>query len=74
MMIHVVKQDNVMHDGFQDATSADEQPKARYVTFKVFCCWVVWMMSSEMNSLLIMMIYIVKQDNVLHGEWFYCRS
>ena len=36
MMIHVVKQDDVMHDGFQDATSADERPKARYVTFKVF--------------------------------------
>ena len=32
-----------------------------------FCCWVVWMMSSEMNGVLIMMIYIVKQDNVLHG-------
>ena len=66
MMIYVVKQDNVMHDGFQDATSADERPKARYVTFKVFCCWVVWMMSSEMNGVLIMMIYIVKQDNVMH--------
>ena len=36
MMTCVVKQDNVMHDGFQDATSADERPKARYVTFKVF--------------------------------------
>ena len=36
MMIYVVIQDNVMHDGFQDATSADERPKARYVTFKVF--------------------------------------
>ena len=36
MMIYVVIQDNVMHDGFQDATSADERPKAQYVTFKVF--------------------------------------
>ena len=34
MMIHVVKQDDIMHDGFQDATSADELPKARYVIFK----------------------------------------
>ena len=36
MMIYLGKQDNVMHDGFQDATSADERPKAPYVTFKVF--------------------------------------
>ena len=26
-------------------------------------------MSSEMNGVLIMMIYIVKQDNVMHDEW-----
>ena len=36
MMMYVVKQDDVMRDGFQDATSADERPKARYVTFKLF--------------------------------------
>ena len=65
MMMHVVKQDDVMHDGFQDATSADEQPKARYVTFKI-------LLLSGINDVirnecvLIMMIYIVKQDNVLY--------
>ena len=43
MMTCVVKQDNVMHDGFQDATSADERPKAWYVTIKVFVAeWYVW--------------------------------